>query len=270
MKELKFNFKYLIHKKELYFSFLILNVINIIHIFLCIIQANTFNAYREIYYSAEYQFILYNPIVSFSVLLMIIIPIINSMNISDSDFLESKRKTVNMLKPRINYRKNIVVRFFLSIIITFLLCFISFLINYISLVIIFGSGNYITYFQEAPFNLLIYKSWFLDSLRLENPVLFIIAINMLVSLMYGLLVSFAYAFSFYVKNRIVIYFIPLCYEIINELLFSLLGLNNLSIVKCLQPFSQIECSAYVFNLLLIIFLSFILIKVHINRKELIT
>lgn len=269
MKELKFNLKYIVHKKEIYFSIFILFLINLIHVLLCIIQSSGFNVYKQNYYTAEYQFILYNPFVSLSVLLIIMIPVLCSMIISDSNYLESKRRTFNMLELRINHKKNIITRLFLSFIITFTLCFLSFLFNYISLIIIYGSGNNITYFQEAPFNLLVYKSWFLDNLRLYNPVLFTLIINILVSFMYGLLVSFSYAISFYVKNRIVIYFAPLCYEIISELIFNILNLENLSIVKCLQPFSNNNIISYVMCSCIIILIIFILIKKQIDKKEII-
>ena len=194
MKELKFNINYLFHRREFYFAILIAFFVNLIHVLLCVNQSIRMELFYENMHSGEYQFILYNPIVTLNVLLIIVFPIIFSMIFSDSNFLENKRKTVYMLAMRMNNKKNILSRILLSIIITFFICFFSFLFNYILLILIYGSGNTITYYQETAFHLTSQSSWFLDNLRLNNPVLFVFVINLLVSFMYGLLVHMLYHF----------------------------------------------------------------------------
>ena len=211
MKELKFNLNYLLHKREFYFVIFVSLFINLVHVFLCIGESTRVGSFYETLHTGEYQFILYNPIVTLTVLLIIVFPISFSLIFSDSNFLERKNKTINMLTPRLDYKKNIFSRLFLTLIITLFVCFLSFLFNYILLVIIYGSGNRVSYFQEAAFNLSFNSSWFLDSLRLSNPIIFTLTINLLVSFMYGLLVTFSYSISFFVKNRVVIFFAPLLF-----------------------------------------------------------
>ena len=267
MKELKFNINYLFHKREFYFAIFIAIFVNLIHVILCVNESIRIGAFYEKMHSGEYQFILYNPIVTLNALLIIVFPIVFSMIFADSNFLENKRKTANMLTMRINNKKNIFSRILLSIIVTFLICFFSFLFNYILLLLIYGSGNTITYYQETAFHLTLQPTWFLDNIRLSNPIIFILAINFFVSLMYGLLVAFSYIVSFFVKNKIVVYFIPLCFVILTELLFPLIGLGNISFIKCLKPFSQYSLLSYACCVGLIVIFSSILLIVYLKRKD---
>lgn len=244
MKELKFNINYLFHKREFYFTILIAFLVNLIHVILCVVESINTGVFYEMMQSSEYQFILYNPIIALTSLTIIIFPIMLSMIFSDSNFLENKRKTVYMLASRINNKSNILSRLLLSIITTFFICFLGFSFNYILLRIIYGSGNIITYYQETAFHLTSQPSWFLDELRLSNPILFTFIINILVSFMYSLLVAFSYILSFFVKNRLIIYFVPLCCLVLSELLFPVFHLSNFSFIKCLQPFSKYNLIFY--------------------------
>ena len=267
MKELKFNINYLFHKKEFYVAIIIAFFLNLIHVILCVVESMRTGIFYEAMPSSEYQFILYNPIVTLSSLIIIVFPIMFSMIYSDSNFLENKGKTVYMLALRINNKKNICSRVFLSAIITFIICFISFSFNYILLRIIYGSGNRITYYQEVAFHLTSQPTWFLDKLRLDNPLLFTFIINVLVSFMYSLLVAFSYIVSFFVKNRLMIYFIPFCFIILTELLFPIFNLNNLSFIKCLQPFSQYNIVSYFWCVGIITVISLSLLIFYLKKKD---
>lgn len=266
MKELKFNINYLFHKREFYFVIFIVFFINLVHVFLSISEVLRTNLIYESISTAEYQSILYNSC-DLNSILIIVFPILFSMIFSDASFMEDKRKTTNMLATRLNLKKNIIVRMFLSMFVTFLICFLGFLFNYIVLIIIFKSGNIVTSFQESAFNMLSYPSFFLDGLRLNNPVLFTLICNLLVSLMYGILSMFSYVVSLCIKNRIIIYFISVCYLIIIELLFPLLNWSKLSYINCFQISALSDFSPFIVNTILIIILSVIILIYYFKKKD---
>lgn len=267
MKELKFNIKYLFNRNEFYYALLIVFSVNLIHIFLCIINSMRLNHFIEESYSGEYQFILYNSIVTLHALLIVVFPIVFSMIFSDSNFLENKRKTINMLVVRINLKKNIFIRILSSFILTFLICFFSFLFNYIVLRIIYGTGNTLTFFQGTAFHLDYQTKWFLDSIRINNPVLFVLLINLSVSIMYGLLSVFSYVISFFVRNRIIIYFIPLLFLILTQLLFPLIGFKSLSFITALQPNSVFNIKSYIMCVCFLLVISASLLYIKLFKKD---
>lgn len=244
MKELKYNIKYLLNRKELYFAILVAFAINLIHVFLSVHESLRLNQFFEELYTGEYQFILYNVNVNLQALIFVVIPIICSMILSDSNLIENKLKTTNMLITRINFRKNILIRVLLCMVITFFICFLSFLFNYIILRIIFGTGNSVVFTQGVAFHLESLSGFFLDNIRLQNPVVFVMLINLCVSFVYGLLSGLSYATSFFVKNKIIVYFVPLIFLILTELLFYSIGLEKLSFLTILQPFSKFNIGSY--------------------------
>lgn len=196
MKELKFNIKYLLNRKEFYFALLIAFAISLIHVFLCVQESLRLNQFYEELHTGEYQFILYNVNVNLQGLILVVVPIICSMVLSDSNLIENKLKTTNMLITRINFKKNILIRVLSCILVTSIICFLSFSFNYIVLRIIFGTGNSVVLTQGVAFHLPYLPGFFLDTIRIQNPVLFVILINLCVSLLYGLLSALSYAVSF--------------------------------------------------------------------------
>ncbi|MDD2644229.1 MAG: hypothetical protein PHC65_06065 [Methanobacteriaceae archaeon] len=267
MKELKFNIKYLINRKELYFVIFLTLCVNLIHVFLCINESLRLNHFIEELHSGEYQFILYNGIVTLNTLIILVFPVMFSMVFSDSNFLENKRKTTNILATRINFKKNIIIRMFLSIIVTFIICFFTFLINYIILRIIYGTGNRLTFFQETAFHLKYYDKWFLDNIRLYNPIIFVLLINLSVSFIYGLLSALSYLVSFFVRNRIIIYFVPLIFLIATELFLPILGFKQLSFITALQPFSEFSIISFVLCICFLLLVNTSLLFIIFQEKD---
>lgn len=267
MKELKFNISYLLKKREFYLAILITLLINLVHIFLCVNESIRIGGSIEQAYSGEYQFILYNPNVTLGILIIIVFPIILSMIFADSNWLEKNRKTTNILYTRLNYKKNITIRILLSAIISFLISFFSFSFNYFILRIIYGTGNALTYLQTIAFNISGDNLFFLDNVRLSNPVLFVFLINICVSLILSLLTVFSYLVSFVVKQRIVIYFIPLILLVFTELVFPNLGFKNLSLIKLLQPFSKFGIYDFIAGVGIILLINIILFIFKISKKD---
>ena len=195
MKEFKYNIKILLRKKELYYCIIGVLLINAIHVILVI------NHYSPnmILKTGEYQFILYNNEVTIMSLVIIALPILTSLVLSDTSWNDKHLGYNNYLYTRLNIKKNIFSRLFLSFITTFIICFVGFILNYLTLRFIFGSGNLISNFQELPYDRVIAPEFFLDSIRYHNPVLFMIVL---------------------------------------EVVFSFIGISQFSIIKQLQPNSS--------------------------------
>lgn len=267
MKEFKFNIQYLLKRKELYFSIIVILLINIIQVALCVNESFRLNKYIEQCYSSEYQFILYNAQITLNVLIIIVFPIALSLIFSDTSWMDYKDKTLNMLYTRLDYKKNIVVRLCLSVIITFIISFLGFLVNYFLLRLIYGSGNYLTYDQSFSFYLESTPEFFLDDLRLSNPALFVISISFTVSLLLGLLSGISYLGSFFAKQRVIIYFLPLIFLIVTELLFSRIGLSDISYISMLQPFSILSIKDYIIGIVVLLCIISVLLVTVLRKKD---
>ncbi|MEG0021586.1 MAG: hypothetical protein RSB77_06625 [Bacilli bacterium] len=267
MKELKYNIKYLFNKKELYLAIIIVFIINLVHVFLCVNESLRLNQFYEEFCTGEYQFILYNINVSLQTLLIIIIPIVCNMILSDSDVLENRNKITNLLITRIDFKKNIIVRFVLCFLVTTFICFFGFLFNYIILRFIYGTGNNVTLTQGVAFSLNSMNGFFLDNVRLLNPVLFVVLINVSTSIIYGLLSAFSYSISLFIKNKLIIYFIPIIFLVILDMLFSRIGLGTFSMINLLQPFNKFTIIHYFTCIIILIIISLFLIGYKFFKKD---
>lgn len=234
MKELKYNIRFLLNKKELYYCILGVFLINAVHVFMVI------NHYASdaVLKTAEYQFILYNSEVTITTLLILAVPILTSLILADTSWNDEHIGYNNFLKTRMNIKKNIWIRMFLSIMVTSIICFIGFMLNYITLCFIFGSGNLIIHFQSLPYHLVLEPEFFLDNIRYTNPVLFAVLISMHEAFIFGLLSAVSYTLSFFTKQKLVVYFQVILFMILIEVAFSFLGIGGFSIIKQLQPFSM--------------------------------
>lgn len=254
MKELKFNLMYLLKRKEFYYAIIGVLLINLFHIIFTIHYMCNTGDFYETGYKAEYLSILYSLDVNFNMIIIILLPIICSLIYSDINWIENNQKINYILKSRLNYKNNIICRFFLIIIISFSLTFLAFMLNYLTLRNIYGSGNSITYFNDPAYNLVLKKNFFLDSLRIINPPLFVAAICAHISLLLGLLSSLSYSISFYIKQRIIIYITPFLVIIVSTFITSLAKIEKFSIANQLQPMSTFSISdanvLYIFLLIL--------------------
>ena len=145
--------------------------------------------------------------------------------------------------------------------------FVSFFINYLILRLVFLSGNYLSYFQELPFSLSGIPEFFLDNIRASNIILFVIIITFTISTLYGALSIFSYSVSFWVKQKSIIYVSPLLLLIFSELLFTNIGLKNLSLVRLFQPFSKYTFTDYLLSFFLIIIVSILLLVLKNNKRD---
>lgn len=265
MKELKFNIKYILQKKEFYIAILASLLINLFQVCLCVCKFNEYPSH--LIPTSEYQFILYNVNVALNSIIILVFPILFSMIFSDSTFLENQRKTTNLLHTRLNLKKNIIIRTILSFVISFIVCFICFMYNYLLLRIIYGTGNLITPFQDTAF--LLHKSelFFLDNIRIANPKLFIILISASVSTIIGFLSMLSYLISTFFKQKIVIYFFPLIFLIMWETFISFLEKPTLSFITMLQPFSYYSIFNYIVACLILLFINIVLLTIKLCEKD---
>lgn len=264
MKELKFNLRYILNKKELYFSFVIVMLVSFIQI-LMVIQRSE---YFELGQTSEYLALLTNSVEDLSPAIIIVIPVVTALIMSDSTWLDRNRKTEIMLYPRLNCKKNVIVRWIFAFIITYLVVFVCLMINYLVLRIIFGSGNIFTLNQSMPYNLIGIPELFLDDLRMSNPALYIVVTSGHVAFILGLLSSLSYSLSFYIKQRLVLYFQVLLIMFGYEIISSFFGFENLSIIKQLQimSFFTMGDAAVLYMILTMFSLGLLIISL---RKEVI-
>ena len=235
MKELKFNLKQMVLKKEFYIAILTVLLINIIQLFLTIQLNLSFNNPVELLRNAEYQIILNNYEVSFFLTYLFIVPIIVSLVFSTSNWDENDKKITNILYTRTDYKKNILIRLFLSILISFLITFVCTLLNYLAIRFIFISGSNFTSYQELPFNLFKDNIYYIfNEIRLTNVTLYAVMIIFHVSAIIGLISGICYSLSFFIRQKIIIYFIPLLLIIGSELLAFVTGLDWLSLARHIQ------------------------------------
>ncbi len=266
MKELKYNVQLLFKKKEFYISILIILFINLFHAFLCIRNSISLDVALEQTRTGEYQFILYNALIQLTSLIIIVLPIVSAMVFADSSWIENKTKITNMIFFRLNYRKNIFIRFIMNILITMVILFLGFMFNYLVLRIVYGTGNRLSFWSDLGFKLEYNPAWFLENIRIMNPVLFVILISLSVSFVLGLLSGISYLLSFFIKKRVVIYFIPFLLIILSEVILSFLGFN-VSLLTFLQPFSMYGIRDFLVGCLLLIMISVFLLLIILKKKD---
>lgn len=265
MKEFIYSLKCLISKKEFYFSIIGILIINLIHIFL-VIHSNS-NILFEAGYRAEYLYILYNPTVNFNMIIIIVFPILNSIILSDINFIENKQRITNFLYTRLNQKKLIFSRFIIILLVVFFINFCSFMLNYFVLYMIYGSGNALSYFQSPAFYMVSKDFLFLDSLRLSNLPLFLTFISAHVSFLLSLLSGLSYLISFFVKQKIIIYIFPFLCMILAEFIFPIFGLDSYSIVKQLQPLAVFKLENALGLYLALLTLCAILLIINFKKKD---
>ena len=263
MKELKFNINYLVQKMELYYAFIGLMTVSFTQIFLVVLRAN----YLEFFQTSEYLLLPMNTIEDFGPIIVLAFPVITALIYSDSSWLDRNRKTNNMLYTRLNIKKNIICRVFLSFAVSFMLVFFVLLINYICLRIIFGSGIRITLEQSLPFNINGMNTIFLDNLRITNPTIYAIVSISHVSFLLGMLSSLSYCISFFVRQRLVIYFQVLLIMFCYELIITVTRFENISIIKQLQLMSHFTITDALILYIIFVILIVILLKIIIKREE---
>ena len=267
MKEFRFNLKYLFTRKELYISFICILLVNLIHVFLVLRDGFKTGIIYEFAYTAEYKNILYNAMGTYGIVIVLVLPIACSMILGDSTWLDFKRKNESILQTRLNIKKLVVSRWFLSFIVPFVFSFIGFFANYITLVSFMGTGHRYTFVLSMPYALMTHPAYFLDSLRLDNPVLFTVIIFMHVSLILGLLSSITYSFSLFSKNRIGIYFIVPSLMILFEVVLSVFNLSPYSIVVQLFPASFFTLTNAITLYIVLFAISLVLLCGFLRKKD---
>lgn len=275
MKELKFNIQYIFRKKEFYLMILFLILIVTANV---IFSSNEFLSHsRDFKETAPtaLSLVLFSKEGTRTLLPICLLsfPILSSLIFSDLSWTERKEKSDYLLFNRLSYKKNIWVRFLLTIIGTFLLIFIALTLDYICLSLIFGNGNrFILGGNRIAFNLFpFWKESFLSSLSYQNPDLYIILCNAHVALTFALLAGVGYAFSFFIKQRLILYFITPVILMVCEAVFNLIETSTFSL-RYFSPLSQLQLTvgntmnAYILYFILF-FISFITIILHLRKKD---
>lgn len=238
MKELKFNLRYVLNKKELYFSFILVLMLGLIQV-LMIIQRTEYYEFNQ---TSENLILAANVVENLAPVVVLVLPVVSALILSDSTWLDENRKTHVLLYPRLNYKRNIIIRWVLSIVVVFIVVYIGLMINYLVLNLIFGSGNMIAINQSFPYNISADMELFLAELHLDNPMMYVLVANGHVSLILALLASLSYSLSFFIRQRLVIYFQVLLIMFVYEVANSILNLEAFSIIYQLQVVSHFTVS----------------------------
>ncbi len=205
MKELKFNLNLIFRKKEFYLFLIAMLIIVTLDVFSSIRNSIELGEYYETAQSAMYHMIVFK-MDWLAPFLLLSIPIFATLSFSDSSYLEKEGKIEHLLYSRLSYKKNIIVRYIINVILVFLIVFISLLLEYFALSIIYGTVNKANIYGDSSFCLSIFNSQFLDSLRISSPNLYVLFNSLHFSILYALLVGSVYSFSFFLKKKIFIYF----------------------------------------------------------------
>lgn len=267
MKELNYNIRCILNRKELYLAIFLIFLVNIIHVFLVVQTCGGQKIFIENSYSAEYQSIVYNGLVNLDVLVVIIFPILCTLIFSDSNWLDKNLKRDIFLFNRLNYRKSCFIKLFIIFIISFLICFAGFVFNYLLLSIIFENGTTLSYFQSTGFYLTHLEEFAFDLLRISDPVVFLLVLTIIKSIFISLLSCMAYSFSFFIKKRILIYFLPLLISILCEIISSVLNLKFISLIKFLQPLPKYNIENVIFSIISIFVISIVLIFYNTRKRD---
>lgn len=237
MKILKYNLLLLEKQKTIYKLICFFIMFSLIDVLLIFIKQNSQMAFIEQSKTAEYLFLLNDPFDRIAPFLIFGFPVLFTLLIVDSTWIELKQGNCAFLYTRLDYFKNIVIRYFLSIVIVFLLSCFCFFLNYLSLSVIFGNGDTLTQFENFAFMQEIAPGFFLDTVRNSNPVLYSILLILHISILYGLLSGISYSLSFLFKNRSLIYVSSIIFIMLFEFLVIVLKVRPLSLILQLQPFS---------------------------------
>lgn len=235
MKEFKFNLHYLYHKAEFWIALAIILGVSVLAAGLSIFS---YDYELTSTMSADYQFILNNIFVNMISFVILIIPVAAGLVFVDSGWLERQRKTNNMLYTRLDLKKNCVLRYFMTIAVSFLAVMAGFLLDYLILYFIYGSGNRLTYAQDLPFAMVGYPGTALNPLFMSTPMLAVFLESVLVSLEIALLSGLCYTLSYFIRFRILIilYVLPFVILMASELAMIFVNCPEFSLVQLLQPF----------------------------------
>lgn len=272
MKELKFNMNYFFKKKELYFMIIFLLLVVIMNI-IFVTKENTsrIDDFKETIQTAESLTIFGGGGIWILLpLCLLSIPIFSALIFSDVNWVERKEKMDYLLYNRLSYTKNIIIRFFLTIIGTFLLVFVALMLDYLCLSYLYGNGPILDKVGGAAFNF-IPNIDFLKQFSYTNPISHTILCNIHISILFGLLAGFSYTCSFFIKQKVILYFQGPVILLVMEVLFGSINIGG----YYLRHFSlltqlQLSVGEYVNAIVLYIFLflvSSILIMIHLRKKD---
>lgn len=227
MKELKFNIRYLFTRKELYIAFITVLSMNLLCNIFTISSGDEILklVYPQLMESAEGQSLLLRGS-NFVLLILIVFSIVCSMIFADTSWQDINENIGVLLHTRLNPKKNIIVRWFLSIIVTTLICFIGYMLGYLSLLPIFGSGYTFYEFRYPAYAMILLPEFFMRDILMEQPMLYMALYSFLSSLMFGLISSISYSFSLFVKHRLSTNFSGFAIVIIWFFIFLLTGLEQ--------------------------------------------
>lgn len=269
MKELKFNLRYLFTRKELYIAFITVLLMNLLCNVFTISNGHELTGllYPQIMEGAEGQSLLVRR-TYFILLILIVFSIVCSMIFADTSWQDLNENTGILLHTRLNPKKNIIVRWLLSIVVTTLICFIGYMLGYLSLLPIFGSGYTFYEYRYPAYAMILLPEFFMRDILMEQPMLYMSLYSLLSSLMFGIISSISYSLSLFLKHKLSTYFSGFMVVMIWIVLFMILGLERYtSFFAFLENESMKSWMDCCIQLSVMLLISIIPLIVYLFKKE---
>ena len=266
MKEFRFNWKYLMKKNEFWAAVFIVFAINV---FAAGASIFTYDSNFAMTMTADYQFVLNNVYVNTLAAVILIIPVALGLVFSDADWLEEKRNTDILLYTRIDRKKNILVRFAMSIGVSFLIALVGFALNYLILFLVYGSGNRMWYAQDLPYNMIGYPDIITNNLWLSFPFSAVTVEALVVSIMLGLLSGLCYTISFYIPRRLLVlmYLLPFLILLVSDIVMTSVDMNAWSLMMLLQPYFMKNFTPWIVGMIVLPLLSILFLVPQLLKRD---
>lgn len=266
MKELKYNLIHLLKRKGFYFAFITVMWIVLLHLLTIFFEGVDGCLYPEFMNRAEELFVVYNPGIIL-VLMYFIYPIVCSFVFRDVSWMDPYKNPNKIEYLYLDYKKNIVIQWFLTIIVSFLIIFTAFMFEYITLRYVFGSGFVYAGLQHLPFALPIKHDIFMLLVK-DNMWLYAMYTSASVAMIFALLAAIAYSISLYVEKKRFIFIGIVVFMLLFDILFTSIGLD-LSILNYLSQIYYVQIKEYLVLYVVLFSISFgmMIVKVfQVYRK----
>lgn len=264
MREIKFNLKLILLRKEFYIFILFLLILVFLNTLFSFREASRVSVYVETIASPENLTLFGGSGFWILPVFLLGVPIFGSIAFCDFDFIEKRGRIDYNLYFRIDKNKNKFVRTFLIFFISFLLIFITLMLDYFLLKIIFGSSLRNTFFySDSPAFLYDANAQYFGNIIYRNSFLYIILLNLYPSLILSFVITLCYSISFYINKKMIIYFIGPIFLIMTDFIGSNMNIEFLAILENLQYNNFNICNSC-FQILLSLILTIFLI---VFKKE---
>lgn len=254
MKELKYNIIQLFKRKELYFAFIAITWIVLLHLLTIFFEGVDGNLYPEFMNRAEELSILNNSGMSLP-LMYFAFPIICSFLFKDTSWMDSYKDIKKIEYVYLNHKMNMIIQWILSMVVSFLIVFIAFMLEYITLRYVFGSGFVYHEYMYLSFDLPLEMDE-LWNISKGNMWLYAIITSASVAMIFAFLSGISYSISLYIEKRRYIVIAIVVFMLAFDIFVSNVSLQ-ISLLELMQPHIDYQITKYLLLYVILFVISFI-------------